>query len=182
MTKALIPLAAGVEELEAVATIDVLRRAKWEVTVAAIGELTVTAARGVRLAADTTWDQIEPDSFDVIALPGGAVGTQALAADTRLLAALRGFDARAKPLAAICAAPLVLQASGVLRSRRFTCFPGVRERFECGRYCDQPVVEDENLVTSQGAGTSVLFALAIIGRIAGEAARRAVAEGMVFRG
>jgi 4-methyl-5(b-hydroxyethyl)-thiazole monophosphate biosynthesis len=181
MIKALIPLAAGVEELEAVATIDVLRRAKWEVVAAALGEATVLASRGIRLVADTTWDRVDPASFDAIALPGGAGGTKALTADPRLLAALREFDASRKTIAAICAAPLVLQAAGILRDRRFTCFPGVSDQFHSGRYCAEPVVEDENLVTSQGAGTSILFALAIIRHVSGHSLSRSVAEAMVFR-
>jgi protein deglycase len=182
MIRALVPLADGVEELEAVATIDILRRAKWEVVGTALAEPVVTASRGVRLVADATWDSIRPASFDVIALPGGSGGTKALAADTRLLAALREFDAARKPLAAICAAPLVLQAAGVLRNRRFTCFPGVRDQFHDGRYVAEPVVTDENLVTSQGAGTAILFALAIVRHVSGETLSRSVAEAMVFRG
>jgi DJ-1 family protein len=174
----LIALADGVEEMEAVITIDVLRRAALEVVAAAIGERReVKASRGVRLVADALWSELQPESFDLLALPGGMGGVRALAADSRVLAALRAFLAAGKPVAAICAAPLVLQAAGLLKGRAFTCHPGAAAEIRpSGIPRQEAVVEDGPLITSQGPGTAIAFALAIVRRLAGDAAAEKVAK------
>ena len=114
MTNALVPLAGGVEEMEAVIIIDILRRAEWNVMSASIGDRQITALRGVRIIADAEWDEIDPSTFDIIVLPGGAEGAYTMCEDIRVLETIRSFVDSKKPVAAICAAPLVLQAAGVI--------------------------------------------------------------------
>ena len=181
MTRALVPLTDGVEEMEAVIAIDVLRRAGWEVVAAGMKEELVTASRGVRIQPDATWDRIDPASFDVIVLPGGAKGAETLARDARLLAAIREFHTAEKWLAAICAAPIVLQAAGVLKDRNFTCHPSAVAEVTTGHRCDERVVVDGHIVTSQGPGTAFDFALTLIRLIDGEAAAARIASQMLWQ-
>ena len=180
MARVLIPLADGVEEMEAVILIDVLRRATWEVVSAGIAGRTVRASRGVVLVADAEWHAVDPMEFDVLAVPGGAAGADALSREQSVLEAVRCFAESGRLLAAICAGPLVLQAAGVLDGRRATCHPGVAARLTVTPRSAVRVVSDGNVVTSQGPGTAMELALALIARTDGAEAARAVAEGLVL--
>jgi 4-methyl-5(b-hydroxyethyl)-thiazole monophosphate biosynthesis len=177
--RVLIPLADGVEELEAVTIIDVLRRGGVEaVSVALGGGLAVRGSRGVTLSADALWNSLELDAFDAITLPGGGRGTENLAADHRVIAAVRAFDEAGKFVTAICAAPTVLAKAGILKGRRATCYPACAE--ELGRaYDDAPVIADGTVITSQGPGTAMLFALVLVQHFAGEEVARKVAGGLL---
>jgi len=180
MIRALVPLADGVEEMEAVIIVDVLRRARWQVTVAGLDAAPVVASRGVKLVPDAAWPAIDIAGHDVLALPGGSAGAKALMADRRVLDAVRQFTEAGKLVGAICAAPLVLQAAGVLRGRRATCHPAVRDRLTEPTPSDDRVVVDGRIVTSQGPGTAFEFALTLI-RLAGSPAEaEAVAKGLVL--
>jgi 4-methyl-5(b-hydroxyethyl)-thiazole monophosphate biosynthesis len=180
MTRALVPLTDGVEEMEAVIAIDVLRRAGWDVVAVGMKSGLVTASRRVSIQPDKSWDQIDPASFDIIVIPGGK-GAETLARDARLLAAIREFHAAGKWLAAICAAPIVLQAAGVLKDRNFTCFPSTAREITTGRRLDDKVVVDGHVITSQGPGTSFDFALTLIRLIDGDDAADRVAAQMIWR-
>lgn len=180
MASALIPLADGVEEMEAVIMIDTLRRAKWDVVAAAVDALEVKASRGVRLLADALWQDVSPADFDVLLIPGGAGGTAVLAKHAGVLEAVRVFAAAGRLVGAVCAGPLVLQAAGVLDGVRATCHPGVRGELAKARACDDRVVLDHRIVTSQAPGTTFEFALAVIEAIDGRPARDRVAAGLVL--
>ncbi|MFC1452287.1 DJ-1 family glyoxalase III [Verrucomicrobiota bacterium] len=190
MARVLLPLADGAEEMEAVIIIDVLRRARWEVVSASVKDasgrdsdperLHVACSRGVRLIADSCWGELDIDSFDLLILPGGSEGTDALCADNRVLRAARFFAESQRLVAAVCAAPLVLQAAGVLRGRKATCHPAVRDRMADPEISDDRVVVDGNIVTSQGPGTAMEFALAVIRLVEGPAAAETVASGLVL--
>ena len=178
--KTLIPWADGVEEMEAVILTDVLRRAGWTVVTAGLKPGPVSAARGVRLLPDRLWDEISPSDFDALVLPGGALGTRNLSEHEGVRAAVRAFDSAGKLLAAVCAAPLVLQAAGVLRAgRRLTSHPAVRNQLREAAWVDERVVEDGHWVTSQGPGTCFEFALALVARVEGP--RRAAALAVEMR-
>ena len=180
MTSALVPLADGCEEMEAVILIDVLRRAGWEVVAAGLASGPVTGSRGVRLVADADWAEVEPTAFDVLVLPGGGPGTERLRADRRVLDALRAHHAAGRIVAAICAAPLVLQAAGLLDGKEATCHPGVADALTRARHVDRPVVWTGHIATSQGPGTAFAFALALVERIDGPDAARRIAREMVL--
>lgn len=172
MTSILIPLADGVEEIEAVVVIDVLRRAGWHVTVAAIGDSpVVTASRGVTLTADCLWQEAAADlaADDGIVIPGGAAGTRALCGHDGVLACLRAFDKQGLLIGAICAGPLVLQAAGILHGRRYTCYPGVENGITGAHHCKTKTVRDGQLITSQGPGTAFDFALTLVETVDGAA-------------
>jgi 4-methyl-5(b-hydroxyethyl)-thiazole monophosphate biosynthesis len=180
--KVLVPIADGVEEIEAVCIIDVLRRAGAEVTVAAVGELAVTASRGVRLMADRPLESCRGERFDLIALPGGLPGAEHLR-DCGLLTDLLCQQARQNRLyAAICAAPaVVLQHHGLLAGRRATCHPALADRLDPAARPGARVVVDGNCITSQGPGTALEFALELVARLFGPERAEAVAGPMLAR-
>jgi 4-methyl-5(b-hydroxyethyl)-thiazole monophosphate biosynthesis len=180
MTKVLVPLAEGCEEMEAVIIVDVLRRAGWAVTAAGLQPGPVRGSRGVVLTPDALWADTDPGAFDLLVLPGGGPGTQRLAGDQRILAAVRAFDAAGKRLGAVCAGPLVLQQAGVLDGRRATCHPDVAGRMTRARHVDEPVVVDGTITTSQSAGTCIAFALELIRQIDGEEKCAAVRKGLAM--
>lgn len=180
---ACVLLAPGCEEIEAVITLDVLRRGGVRVVAAGLeGANVFSASRDVKLAPDIALDDLQDaKAFDVIVLPGGLPGTEALRADTRVRDLLMHYtNAPEKLVASICAAALVLDAHGLLEGRRFTCYPGVVDRVEGGRWVDEPVVEDGDLLTSQGPGTAMAFALTLLERLTDQETRDRVAEGMLF--
>lgn len=180
IVKTLVPLSDGVEEIEAVVVVDTLRRAGWDVTSVSAGARTVNASRNVKLVADALWGEVDVSEYDLIVLPGGAENARTLASHAGVLEALRVFDASDRTVAAICAAPLVLQAAGILDGRKATCHPAVRKELTAAVYRDKPVVVDRNIVTSQGAGTAFEFALTLIREADGPGKAEQVAEAMVL--
>ena len=176
MPRVLVPLAEGCEELEAVTVIDLLRRAGVEVAVAGLTEGPVRASRGVVLVPDTTLDALGDEPFDMIVLPGGGPGTKRLEQDERVLGRLRAHHASGRPVAAICAAPGVLAAAGLLQGRRATAYPGILEalRLPDTTLVGEPVVEDRGVITSRGPGTALDFALHLIQVLCGPERREGV--------
>ena len=176
--KVLVPLANGAEEMEAVIVIDTLRRAGWQVVAASIHDEVVNCSRGVRLVADKLWSDVKPDAFDIIVLPGGAEGTRALMSHHGVIETIRAHAGAGRTVAAICAAPLVLQSAGLLAGRRATCHPAVRNELRDPELVDADVVVDGCIVTGRGPGTALEFALALIGLCGGPELRSRVAYGM----
>jgi len=175
----LIPLAEGVEPLEAVTIIDVLRRASIRVVTASLTDhITIHAAHGIKLAADTTWSEINLDEFGAIVLPGGGKGTEVLKHDERILKAVHQFAITDRHVCAICAAPTVLAKAGVLEGRTATCYPSCAE--ELGdAYDNAPVIADGNIITSQGPGTALLFSLVLVQHFKGDDEAQQVADAML---
>ena len=164
----LIIITDGVEELEAVAPIDCLRRAGVRTTVAsATAGLQVEGRNGIRLVADVLLDACLADTYDLIVIPGGP-GHATLARDGRILRLLQLQDAEGRLIGSICAGPVVLDRAGVLKGKAFTSFPGTSDQLP-GRKADEKVVRDGNIITSQGAGTATQFALALVEALCGEA-------------
>jgi 4-methyl-5(b-hydroxyethyl)-thiazole monophosphate biosynthesis len=181
MARTLIPLADGVEEMEAVIVADTLVRAQWQVTLVGLEAGVVTASRGIKLQPDATWDAIDPDTFDIMVLPGGAGGAARLAADPRITDALRAFRAQDRWIAAICAAPaVVLHAAGITLARRATCYPGMEVGLDGTDWQEDRVVVDDRIVTSRGPGTAFEFALTLIRLIDGDETADEVAAGMLI--
>jgi len=177
--RVLIPLADGVEELEAVTVIDVLRRGGIDVTSAALGDaLPVKGSRGVTLLADAVWSSLDPAGFDALVLPGGGRGTENLLADTRVIETVQTFDQAGKYVAALCAAPTVLAAAGILNNRKATCYPSCAAELGAA-YDNAPVIADGNIITSQGPGTAMLFALVLVQHLAGDETVQRVADGLL---
>jgi len=157
MPKVLVILADGFEEIEAVTIIDVLRRAGIQVTAASLGEQLVRGAHDLSLMADCQLDEVSSLVFDAVILPGGMPGSRNLRDDPRVIARLRRQVEDDRYLGAICAAPIALEAAGVLKDKRATAYPG--NELPSARYCEDRVVTDGKLVTSRGPGTALEFAL-----------------------
>lgn len=177
----LVPLAQGCEELEAVTIIDLLRRAGINVVTAGLDGNPVRASRGVMLVPDTELDTALERNYDMVVLPGGAGGANNLKNDTRINELLKAMADSGRFTAAICAAPKVLAASGVLDGRQATCYPGHidRDNPQQIRLSDDPVVVDGKVITSRGPGTAMDFALTLIETLAGKAKRDEVEAGLV---
>ena len=174
--KIVVPFAEGVEPLEAVTIVDVLRRADMDVTTVSLTDRDVVhAAHRMTLVADALWSAINLDAFGAIVLPGGGKGTENLLADNRVLRAVQRFAESGRLVAALCAAPTVLAAAGILEGRRATCFPTCAHLLG-ESYDDVPVVADGTIITSQGPGTAMLFALVLVQQIRGDEVARAVAD------
>jgi len=184
MASVLLPLAAGFEELEAVALIDVMRRGGIDVRVAYIDDKlghgkVVVGANGIGVKADTALKNVISEDFDMMVLPGGWDGTYALAEHPRVITLLQEFK-ESKIVGAMCAAPYVLKKAGVLGSD-YTCYPGAEGEVDHPGYRDDmKVVTDGNIITSRGPGTAVCFGLAIVERLVGEESMHAVKDGMLL--
>jgi 4-methyl-5(b-hydroxyethyl)-thiazole monophosphate biosynthesis len=175
--KALVFLADGFEEVEAVTPIDYLRRSGVEVVIAAIGQsLSVKGSHGIALTADTTiaaLNPLNPAGWDCVFVPGGMPGASNLAACVPAGNFFREMAKAGKIIAAICASPAVFLAPlGLLEGKKFTCYPGMEQRPEGGaipggKWLEERVVIDGNLITSRAAGTAAEFALALVERLAG---------------
>ncbi len=181
MKSALVPLADGTEEMEATIIIDVLRRAGWDVVAAGVTGTTIDASRGVRLLADDDWHAVDPSGFDALVIPGGAAGTENLSGNQSVLETVRCFVESDRLVGAICAGPLVLQAAGILEGRRVTCHPGVAGQLTATDRVEERVVIDGKLITSQGPGTAMEFALVIIEALEGQEAADNVRGGLILR-
>lgn len=161
--RVMIPLANGFEEIEALTVVDVLRRAKIKVdTVGIIGSV-IESKHGVKVIVDRTLNQISPDDYDAIILPGGSPGYQNLGRSAKLMEILKTFNRQNKLIGAICGAPTILAKEGILDNKRATVYPGHEKMLSYPR--DRPVVADGNVITSQGPGTAIDFALKIVEKI-----------------
>lgn len=183
MKRALLILSEGFEEIEAVTPLDLLRRAGVEAVSASAGAgLLVAGARGIRVQADRMLDDCLEETFDMVILPGGP-GVDALRRDGRVLELARRSHAAGVPLAAICAAPVILADAGVAQGHTLTSFPA-REGELRGRakaYVQDRVVVDGKLITSRGAGSAEEFALALVAYLQGPAAAETVRTQIVAR-
>ena len=174
MKRVLCLLIDGFEEIETVTPVDVLRRAGAEVVIASLKDKTATGRCGIRVEADVLLGEVDTTDFDLLLIPGGP-GVGDLRADGRAAVLAKEFAAAGKPVAAICAAPLVLMDAGLLTGKRFTAYQSVRPELGGGE--DERVVVDGNILTSRGAGTALDFALALVTHLFGrETADQVAAE------
>lgn len=181
MSKVLVPLANGFEEIEAVNIIDVLRRAEINVLVASLDQNSlVKGANGITIQTDLQVKDIDADLIDMIILPGGWGGTKALAADENVQTLLKDMDAKGKHIGAICAAPFALNAAGVLKPN-YTCYPGVENDIKLDGYQGDKamIVEEGNVLTSRGPATAICFALAIVKKLKGEQKYTMLKQGLL---
>lgn len=175
---ALIVLGEGFEEIEALAPVDLLRRAAVECTVASCEPTRMVRGRsGVRVEADVVIDELADRVFDCIIIPGGP-GTAALRRDSRVLALLRAHRAENRLIGAICAAPTVLLEAGLLPGPRYTGHASIAA--ELPELEAQAVVVEGDLVTSRGAGTAVAFGLALVEKLVGQDKRNQIAASIHF--
>jgi len=193
--KALVLLAEGFEEVEALTPVDYLRRAGIEVTVAAAGtmcrgeNLLVEGSHGIKAAADTTLEGMAAENklgsadWDAVVVPGGLPGADNLAASAETGAFLKDMAGAGKLVCAICASPArVLAPLGLLAGKKFTCYPGEEEKVsaDSAEWKQDRVVVDGNIITSRGAGTAGEFACAIVAELVSEAEAKKLAERLLL--
>lgn len=179
MPSALVPLADGFEEIEAVTIIDVLRRADIDVTVAGLEAGPVTGSHGISIEPDMTLAEASGGDYDMIALPGGLPGAEHLANNQRLISLLQDAAAAQKPVAAVCAAPMALKAAGLLQGKKATSYPGVLDGSDAD-WREQPVVIDGTIITSMGPATVMEFALTLVETLCGAQKRQELEDRMLI--
>lgn len=181
MKKVYIFLAEGFEEVEALMPVDILRRAGIAIDMVSItGRRQVEGSHGIKIEADKLYEEIEPEKADMLVLPGGMPGTKNLAAHEGLCSWLKKFHAEGKFLAAICAAPSVLGANGILEGKQAVCFPGFEKELIGAKVVSAPVAVDGNIVTGKGPGAAAEFSLAIAELLAGREKEQEIKEAMCF--
>ena len=181
MSKVLVPLAKGFEEIEAVSIIDVLRRADIEVIVASLNSNNIVkGANNISISTEIEIKDVAVDELDMIVLPGGVEGTYALADDENVQSILKEMDSKGKNIGAICAAPYALHKAGVLK-QNYTCYPSFEEYIRADGYMGDKskVIEDSNVITSRGPATAICFALAIVKNLKGEEVFKALQSGIL---
>ena len=155
-------LANGFEEIEALATVDILRRAGVDVVTVGVGTNMPVGAHGIAVCADIAENELNLSVIDGVVLPGGMPGTTNLEASAYVQAALTHAVERNRLVAAICAAPSVLGHDGYLQGKKATCYPGFEQELLGAVVSDEKVVVDGNIITASGAGVAVDFALALV--------------------
>lgn len=183
MKRAYVFLADGFEEVEAIAPIDVMRRAGIDVTTVSINnDGIVIGAHGVAVVADATVGEVDCENADVLVLPGGMPGASNLAACESLNNALSAHVKAGKMIAAICASPAVVLAPlGLLDGREATCYPSFEPPCEAAgaKMLNQRVVKSGNIITANGPSSALPFAFAIVSEVAGAEIADEVASGML---
>ena len=181
MSKIGIFMADGCEEIEGLTVVDIVRRAKMDITMISISsKREVTSSHKVTFLADKLLDEVNYDELDAIVLPGGMPGTTRLGANATVNEVIQTFASKGKLVAAICAAPSVLGAAGILNGKRATCHPGFEEKLTGALTSTDAVVRDGNIITSRGMGTAILFALEIVRYFADDETVEQVKTGLVY--
>jgi 4-methyl-5(b-hydroxyethyl)-thiazole monophosphate biosynthesis len=178
MVKVLVPLAEGFEEIEATTVIDVLRRAGVDVITAGIPGSVVRGSRNVQLTTDRKIGDIDPEDFEALVLVGGYPGYVNLGKTQKVMSLITSFNESKKLIAAICAAPTILAKVGILEDKKATVYPGMEKELPYPR--GDKIVVDENIVTSQGPGTAMAFALKLIELLVDKRKAKAIKEDLVF--
>ena len=182
MKKLGVFMADGCEEIEALTVVDLARRAGIEVAMISVsGKKEVKGAHGILFQTDIPAEYMDFDMLDGIVLPGGMPGTLNLGANDYVQKTIADFAKAGKLVAAICAAPSVLGKAGLLNGKRATSYPGFEEKLLGAEVCVEPVVIDDNIITSRGMGTAIDFSLAIIHYLLNAKTAEDLASGIIYR-
>ena len=174
--------ADGFEEMEALASVDILKRAGLKVQMISVtsGEI-VTGAHGVPVLCDKNIENCDFYDAELVLLPGGMPGASTLEQCADLRRLILEFAAAGKPIAAICAAPMILGKLGLLKGKKATCYPGFDQYLEGAEYTGAMVEKDGNIITGKGPGAAIEFALAVAGLLAGDEKVKELKEAMCIR-
>ncbi len=179
--KVLVPLAPGFEEIEAITSIDVLRRAGIEVVTVSLNSIDVKGAHNIPVIADKRIKQIKIEEFDGILLPGGMPGAQNLKENSQILKFVRQINENKLMVAAICAAPMVLETAGILENINATSYPSFKKEVPSCNYKEERVVKDGNIITSRGAGVALEFALEVVEYLEGKKVKEDLIDSMLVK-
>lgn len=181
MKKALIFLAEGFEEMEAVTPLDFLRRAGLDAKFVSLsGTMAVTGSHGVTYQADMLFDEKVAAEADMLILPGGLPGAQHLQDNEALGKLLLKFHEEGKFVCAICAAPMVLGHLGILQGKKATIYPGMEDRLIGATPVAEKVCRDGNVITGRGPGAAMAFGLTLVEALAGQEAAAALRSSIVY--
>lgn len=180
MKSVVLFLANGFEEVEALTVVDTLRRANIKCDMCSIGNMKVMGAHGIAVDADLIMEQLNSESYDCLVLPGGMPGTINLKEDLRIINLVKKFNESNKIIAAICAAPIILNEADIIKSKKITSYPGVKEQLVGCEYKEDIVVEDGNLITSRGPATAMEFSFRLVERLVGKETADKLREGMLY--
>lgn len=161
-------LADGFETIEALAPVDMLRRAKFDVTTVGVTGKTVKTSHNIDILADITKDELNIEDADAIILPGGMPGTLNLEADPTVQTSIDYCAGNGKYVCAICAAPSILGHKGLLKGKEAICFPGFEDALSGATISEKYVVTDGKFITARGAGVAVDFGLEIVKALGSE--------------
>ncbi len=177
----LVTLAQGFEEIEALTPVDILRRAGAEVVIAGVDGEVITGGHGIKVVADARIEDVSTE-FDAIILPGGGEGARNLSESWLVHEKMLMLVNNGALLASICASPaVVLGPAGLLQGHQAVCYPGAEEHTPDFTFSDMRVCVDGNLITAQGAGVAVEFALAIVEHLFGQEKRNQVSSSILHR-
>ncbi len=176
---AIIILSDGFEEIEAITPIDLLRRANIEIDILGLNGLEITGSHAIKIHAEKLLEN-SSDLPDAIILPGGP-GHKNLFNSTLVISMVKEMFRAKKLCAAICAAPSVFGKAGILAGKAATCFPGFEKTLSGASFIDMPVVVDDNIITSRGAGTAVPFSLEIIKYLIDSETAEKIASTIIYR-
>ncbi len=181
MKKVALFLANGFEEIEALGTVDILRRAQIPViTVSITDDKVVTGAHNVPVTADAIFSETDFKDIEILVLPGGMPGAKHLNEHEGLKKLIAEYNSKGKQIGAICAAPMVLGGLGILDGKRATTYPGFEPELIGAKVTGENVVIDGNITTGKGPGLVFEFALRLVEQIAGLQTRRGVQEGLLL--
>ena len=173
-------LADGFETVEALAPVDVMRRAGIEVaTVSITEEKRVASKQGIPVLADITIDEVNENDAEMLMLPGGLPGADNLFANEKLKKMLLSANEKGKYVAAICAAPYILGQLGILKGKKATCYPGFEDKLIGAEATGERIVLDKNVLTGIGMGAAVEFGLEAVSILAGEEAKDKISKGII---
>ena len=179
MKNVLLPLAPGFEEIEALTVADILRRGGVNLILAGTVNGPIEGRSKIRVLADIPLSEVDIDSLDMIVLPGGQPGTNNLKNDPTIQKIVKTLHDKGKLTAAICAAPLVLSAVGLLNGKKITSHPSTRDQLTMTDYSEDRVVIDHNIITSRAPGTAMEFAMKLLEILCGKDVRDKVNEGVM---
>ena len=179
--KALIILAEGFEEIEAITPVDILRRAGIDITIAGLKGTSIRGSRQITVIADKELEGTETD-YDAVILPGGGHGAKNLAQSERVNTIIKTMNNNGKIIAAICASPaVVLAPAGILDNKFATCYPGEEENFSSyTTFKEENVVVDGNIITSRAPGTALEFSLTIVEKLISRNIKEKIATAILF--
>ena len=174
--------AEGFEEIEALTVVDLTRRAGIETKMISVtGERRVTGSHGIEVTMDGVLEETDFQQLEMLVLPGGMPGTLNLKACEPLMEQIRAFEEQGKYIAAICAAPTVFGALGLLKERKACCYPGMEEQLQAAKVAEDACVVSDKVITSRGMGTAMDFGLKIVEILKSNKEARDLSRAVVYK-
>lgn len=174
-------LGTGFEETEAIAPLDLLRRAGLKVLTVGLNGKTIYGGHGIGVEADITIDQLDLTDLEMVILPGGLGGVASIRGCEKAMDAIRFAYENGKYTAAICAGPTILAQLGITDGKKATCYPGCEEQMGSAIMVEAAAITDGKVITGTSAGCAVPFGLALIAALKGSEAAEAIAKQIVIR-